>query len=572
MPSRGGGAGAGAVRVAVRQQHGATNPLAAAVAPSRAPGASAAAARGRGPAPAALPRAATQRFPIAKAWTSWRPVRYLLRKPLLPECPLPESMWLTRLRFMLHEAIEDAGSRVGFALMLISTALIVVAVVTFATQTLRSYRLNSSLGLPPTPVGVLMNNVQIVCLACFTADYVARLLTITAVPLPADLDRMKRLGFAAAKWNSFDGRTGLSWAWALICSDALRVANWVLEPLNLLDLVAIVPVFLSLQGAPSVPGGSMLILRVLRLRRVLTAFQTSKTVQGVTVMLRTLERSKSALLSMLVAMGMIIVLMGSIMYFCESGTFDPEQGTWLRRNLVNNAFEETPFKSIPHAMWYVIVTMTTVGYGDFYPTSDVGRVFGSVVIILGVITLAMPISIIGGNYQKEYEAMRKKIAEDVEAENREHEKELEAQRLEWARQNPVEAARLAAEAEEEKMAIVGKVTSAFLRTTKASRARASASSGAGAAADAGASFAASADVAVRLRRLEGKLDAVLALLARRDAGARGGGSAFSGASTALSEGDDVGAAVAEEEAEEEGEEEAEERGGEEEGGQKGDER
>ena len=91
-----------------------------------------------------------------------------------------------------------------------------------------------------------------------------------------------------------------------------------------------------------------------------------------------------------------------------------------------------------------------------------------------------------------------------------------------------------------------------------------------------ASFAASADVAVCLRRLEGKLDAVLALLARRDAGARGGGSAFSGASTALSEGDDAGAAVAEEEAEEEGEEEAEEeaeeRGGEEEGGQEGDER
>jgi len=180
--------------------------------------------------------------------------------------------------------------------------------------------------------------------------------------------------------------------------------------------------------------------------------------------------------------------------------------------------------------------------------------------------------------------MKKKIAEDIEAENREHEKVLEAQRLEWARQNPVEAARLAAEAEAERKVLVGKVATAFLRTTKASRERASASSSASSAAEAGAladgastdggsgggsssaSFAASADVAVRLRRLEGKLDAVLALLARRDAGARRGGSAFSGASTALSEGDDAGAAVAEEEGE------AEERGGEEEGETDGDRR
>ena len=237
---------------------------------------------------------------------------------------------------MLHEAIEDAGSRVGFALMLVSTALIVVAVVTFATQTLRSYRLNASLGLPPTPVGVLMQNVQIVCLVCFTLDYVARLFTITAVPPPADLARIERLGYAAAKWNYFDGRTGLSWTLSLFRSNTVRIVAWVLEPLNLLDLVAVVPVFLSLEGAPSVPGGSMLILRVLRLRRVLTAFQTSPTVQGVTVMLRTLERSKSALFSMLVAMALIIVLMGSVMYFCESGTFDPDLGTWVRRNLVNS--------------------------------------------------------------------------------------------------------------------------------------------------------------------------------------------------------------------------------------------
>ena len=100
-------------------------------------------------------------------------------------------------------------------------------------------------------------------------------------------------------------------------------------------------------------------------------------------------------------------------------------------------------------MWYVIVTMTTVGYGDMYPTSDIGRVMGSIVILLGVITLAMPISIIGGNYQREYELMHASILAQVAAEKREHEKVLEAQRLEWVRQNPAEAAKLAAEAEAE---------------------------------------------------------------------------------------------------------------------------
>ena len=121
---------------------------------------------------------------------------------------------------------------------------------------------------------------------------------------------------------------------------------------------------MTLGDAPSVPGGSMLILRVLRLGRVLTAFKTSAAVQGVTVMLRTLRASMGALVSMLAVLLLIIVLMGSVMYFCESGVWDPAQMIWVRRNLVGSAMEQTPFASIPHAMWYALVTVTTVGYGD----------------------------------------------------------------------------------------------------------------------------------------------------------------------------------------------------------------
>jgi hypothetical protein len=62
--------------------------------------------------------------------------------------------------------------------------------------------------------------------------------------------------------------------------------------------------------------------------------------------------------------------------------------------------DASPFKSIPHAFWWAVVTATTVGYGDMYPTSSMGYVIASATMVFSLVILALPVGVIGGNFSK----------------------------------------------------------------------------------------------------------------------------------------------------------------------------
>merc|ERR1711988_1599930 len=98
-----------------------------------------------------------------------------------------------------------------------------------------------------------------------------------------------------------------------------------------------------------------------------------------------------------------MVLLSSMIYYFESGQMDFATG----RRMVDHAaypnmMVHTPFQSIPDTFWWTLVTMSTVGYGDMVPVTPWGRALGVITMYTGLILLAMPIAIVGGNYTELY--------------------------------------------------------------------------------------------------------------------------------------------------------------------------
>ena len=137
----------------------------------------------------------------------------------------------------------------------------------------------------------------------------------------------------------------------------LRYAS---QPFALVDLIAILPAILGMLGADD--------LRVLRLLRMLKLTRHSTAFTMVWDVFREEAQSISAVLFMLI---ITLIMSGSIMYMLESDA-QPEV-----------------FSSIPAAIWWALVTLTTVGYGDMVPVTVAGKVFGGFVAIVGVCTLAL---------------------------------------------------------------------------------------------------------------------------------------------------------------------------------------
>ena len=82
--------------------------------------------------------------------------------------------------------------------------------------------------------------------------------------------------------------------------------------------------------------------------------------------------------------------------------------------LVEKDAQPEKFGSIPQAMWWSIVTLTTVGYGDVYPVTALGKIFGSVIIILGIGTVALPSGILASAFSEHTRRSQNKYKKELE--------------------------------------------------------------------------------------------------------------------------------------------------------------
>lgn len=150
-----------------------------------------------------------------------------------------------------------------------------------------------------------------------------------------------------------------------------RPSRYALSFYGVIDLLAVLPVYLALL----VPGLHVLIdVRVIRLVRIFRIFKLAPYLREFQVLRSALEASARKILVFLSVVLMVVIVMGSVMYVVEG----PEHG----------------FTSIPTSIYWAITTMTTVGYGDISPKSELGRILSSMMMLVGWGTLAVPTGII----------------------------------------------------------------------------------------------------------------------------------------------------------------------------------
>ena len=103
-----------------------------------------------------------------------------------------------------------------------------------------------------------------------------------------------------------------------------------------------------------------------------------------------------------------MVFFSSAIYYAEKGNLNADDGQYYRQVGDVEFGELSPFQSIPMSFWWCIVTMTTVGYGDAYPITFPGKIIACITSLLGILVLAIPITVISTNFSIEYENLKKK--------------------------------------------------------------------------------------------------------------------------------------------------------------------
>lgn len=172
----------------------------------------------------------------------------------------------------------------------------------------------------------------------------------------------------------------LEWVFTGLFTAEYVVRLWVVRrPLHyatsffgMVDLLAILPTFIGL----IVPGwGSLRVIRILRLLRVFRVFKLAGFIHEARGLQSALRASRRRIIVFLSVVMALVTIMGTLMYLIE----DSQSG----------------FSSIPKSIYWAIVTVTTVGYGDIAPHTVLGQIIASFMMIIGYAIIAVPTGMIG---------------------------------------------------------------------------------------------------------------------------------------------------------------------------------
>jgi voltage-gated potassium channel len=186
----------------------------------------------------------------------------------------------------------------------------------------------------------------------------------------------------------------LEWTITVIFTIEYFARIWVVDkPLKyifsfygLIDLFAVIPTYL---GLIFVGGQSLIVIRALRLLRVFRIMKLSRYSRAGRLIAGALWQNKEKIGIFVTFVVTIAIIVGTFMYLIEG--------------------EENGFKNIPISIYWAIVTLTTVGYGDLAPTTGLGQFLATLVMILGYSIIAVPTGIVTASLLSRHEIMNTQV-------------------------------------------------------------------------------------------------------------------------------------------------------------------
>ncbi|CAD7941909.1 unnamed protein product [Amoebophrya sp. A120] len=214
--------------------------------------------------------------------------------------------------------------------------------------------------------------------------------------------------------------------WVCNVMPGKTVKQFFAQPMNVCDLLAVMPLYIEImfQGGGA---GFLRVLRAIRLVRLFRIFKLGRYSTALQLMFHAVFDSIQILLVLLFFLGIGVILFSSIIYYFEKLSC-PDKDNWTAADYTQYVSEceagsggkhfsktyglccdqhdvSLDFPNILTAVWWNVVTMTTVGYGDIVPRTPQGQVVASLALLAGILLIALPVAVVGRKFQETYDEL-----------------------------------------------------------------------------------------------------------------------------------------------------------------------